>query len=149
MTAPPVVTVTYLPGGVAAVVGTWGTATVQARARWSIPHAVWLPGVYDCSHRVGLHGGRLALVQQGRATMRVCDYRHHLGELSRATIETRRHWARGWNLHDDRGALEGCIGVPASSMLDLLGLAEMAREAGAEQHRDGGVFVTLRVEHRP
>ena len=152
MTQPhPIVTVTYRTSGAAEVVAVWRARRVVARGRWSTRHAVWLPGVYVASHRVGLHGpdtlARPALVQQGRATMRVCDHSHHGGDLARATVETRRGW-RGWNIHDDRGSLEGCIGLTPQAMLDVLGVCERARADGAEQHPDGGVFVTLRVEHR-
>ena len=150
MTAPPIVTVTYRPSGVAVVTATWDVHTVSATGSWSTRHAVWLPGRYDRSHRVGLHGRRLALVQQGITPLHAVDFARHHGQLSEATPTkpSRRGW-NGWNIHDLRGDLAGCIGLSARDMLDVLGVCEMAREAGAEQHDDGGVLVTVIVEHEP
>ena len=146
---PPLITVTYRPDGAAVVRVGWREHRLEVEGTWSTRHAIWMPGRYDRSHRVGLHGGRPAVVQQGLSAMSVCDVSAHGGELSRATKATRRHWARGWNVHDLRGALEGCIGLSARDMLDVLGVCERAREAGAEQHPGGGVYVTLIVKHEP
>lgn len=145
---PPVIRVVYRPGGEADVIATWREHQARAKGTWSTRHAVWMPGRYDRSHRVGLHGGRPALVQQGVTALEVCDGSAHGGELARANNATRRGW-RGWNVHDLRGSLEGCIGLDAAAMLDVLGVCERAREAGVEQHKDGGALVTLIVEHAP
>lgn len=144
----PSILVAYLPSGAATVTASYGGRSVTAAGRWAVDGPVWMPGAYDRSHRVGLHGGRLAVVQQGVRPLRVCDAAHHGGQLARATVATRGGW-RGWNIHDDRGGLEGCIGIGAADLLDLLGLLEQARAAGAEQHPEGGVYATVRVEHRP
>jgi len=145
---PPVIRVVYRHGGHADVIATWLEHQARAEGAWSTGHAVWMPGRYDRSHRVGLHGGRPAVVQQGVTALEVCDHSHHGGELARANVATRKGW-RGWNIHDLRGALEGCVGLDAAAMLDVLGVCERAREAGAEQHPEGGVYVTLIVEHAP
>jgi len=143
----PTITVTYHPFGVADVLAVWESHRAQARGKWATGGPVWLAGLYDRSHRVGLHGSRLAVVQQGVTPLRVCDATAHRGDLARATVESRSGW-RGWNLHDARGDLAGCIGISAAAMLDVLGVLERARAAGAEQHPEGGVLVTVRVEHR-
>lgn len=146
--AVPTITITYLPSGAAQVVTTYGPLLSRARGAWAVGAPVWLAGLYDRSHRVGLHGPRLAVVQQGVTPLRVCDATAHRGDLARATVESRSGW-RGWNLHDARGDLAGCIGISAAAMLDVLGVLEVARATGAEQHPEGGVLVTVRVEHRP
>ena len=143
----PTITVTYHLSGVADVLAVWESHRAQARGKWATGGPVWLAGLYDRSHRVGLHGSRLAVVQQGVTPLRVCDATAHRGDLARATVESRSGW-RGWNLHDARGDLAGCIGISAAAMLDVLGVLEVARAAGAEQHPEGGVLVTVRVEHR-
>jgi hypothetical protein len=148
MTKTPTITVTYHPSGVADVLAVWESHRASARGKWATGGPVWLAGIYDRSHRVGLHGGRLAVVQQGVTPLRVVDAIAHRGDLRLATQASRSGW-RGWNLHDARGDLAGCIGLTGAAMLDVLGVLERARAAGAEQHDEGGVLVTVRVEHRP
>jgi len=134
--------VTGSPPGVADVtlatprVGDRDALTRTWRGTWSTAHSRYAVGEYDRALVVGVHRGRMALVQQGLSPVRLTDGR-------------RGYFGR--NIHDDRGGLLGCIGLPAPAMLDLLGAVygwwnASARPADWTHGAMGTPLVTLRVE---
>lgn len=133
----PVITITYRDDGTATVDidAGWERRTCVG-ALWSPLHARISPGTYDRSHVVGIHRGRLAIVQQGVTPIQLTDGR-------------RGYF--GINIHDPRGDLSGCVGPSARWMLDALGILERHRvnveDTRHELHpRTGQPFVTVVVQ---
>lgn len=144
------IVVTFKAGGVAEVVGPHGN---RYAGTYSERHGVWAPGSRR-SHTVGVHSGRLAVVQHGIDTM-------SLGHLDAEGVWTSDRkgrgdangpgwWWRGLNIHDRRGPLLGCVGLSSRDMLDLLGEVQLWTETAKPlgRHRDTGwPILTVEVIH--
>lgn len=118
----PVITIEYREDGTASVdIDAGWSRRTDLRARWSTSHARIAPGTYDRSHVVGVHRGRVAIVQQGLTPLELTD--------------GRRGWF-GFNIHDPRGDLLGCVAPSPGWMLDALGILERCRVT----HRDASLL---------
>lgn len=135
------IVVTFKAGGVAEVVGPHGN---RYAGTYSERHGVWAPGSRR-SHTVGVHSGRLAVVQQGLEP----QSRGYIGPDGWVADATGLGW-RGLNIHDQRGPLLGCVGLSSRDMLDLLGEVQLWTETAKPlgRHRDTGwPILTVEVIH--
>ena len=146
--------VTFEPAGRATVEGPCG---ITYRGRYDERAGIWPPGTRR-THTVGVHGGRLAVVQQGIDTMSLGHLDHEgvwRGDgRGRGDRNGPGWWWRGINIHDDRGPVVGCVALSSADMLDLLGeietwrQGELARGRQVQTHRKlGAPILSVEVIH--